>query len=41
MDVNANLVKELREISGSGFMDCKAALVATNGDLQAAADFLR
>jgi len=41
VDVNANLVKELREISGSGFMDCKAALVATNGDLQAAADFLR
>ena len=41
MDVNANLVKELREISGSGFMDCKAALVATNGDLQAAADYLR
>ena len=41
MDVNANLVKELREISGCGFMDCKAALVATNGDLQAAADFLR
>ena len=41
MDVNANLVKELRELSGCGFMDCKAALVATNGDLQAAADFLR
>ena len=41
MDVNANLVKELREISGCGFMDCKAALVATNGELQAAADFLR
>ena len=41
MDVNANLVKELREISGCGFMDCKAALVATNGDLQAAGDFLR
>ena len=41
MDVNATLVKELREISGCGFMDCKAALVATNGDLQAAADFLR
>ncbi len=41
MDVNASQVKELREISGCGFMDCKAALVATNGDLQAAADFLR
>jgi elongation factor Ts len=41
VDVNANQVKELRELSGCGFMDCKAALVATNGDLQAAADFLR
>ena len=41
MDVNANQVKELREISGCGFMDCKTALVATKGDLQAAADFLR
>jgi len=41
VDVNANQVKELREISGCGFMDCKAALVATNGDLQAAGDFLR
>ncbi len=41
MDVNANQVKELREISGCGFMDCKTALVASNGDLQAAADFLR
>ena len=41
MDVSASLVKELREKSGCGFMDCKAALVATNGDLQAAADFLR
>jgi elongation factor Ts len=41
VDVNANLVKELREVSGCGFMDCKAALVATSGDLQAAADFLR
>ena len=41
MDVNANQVKELRELSGCGFMDCKAALVASNGDLQAAADYLR
>jgi elongation factor Ts len=41
VDVTASLVKELREISGCGFMDCKTALVATNGDLQAAADFLR
>jgi len=41
VDVNASLVKELREISGCGFMDCKAALVATNGNPEAAADFLR
>ena len=41
MDVTANLVKELREKSGCGFMDCKAALVATNGDIEAAADHLR
>jgi elongation factor Ts len=41
MDVTANLVKELREKTGCGFMDCKAALAATNGDLEAAADHLR
>jgi len=41
VDVTANLVKELREKSGCGFMDCKAALVATNGDIEAAADHLR
>ena len=41
MEVNANLVKELREKTGCGFMDCKAALAATNGDLEAAADHLR
>jgi elongation factor Ts len=41
MDVSANLVKELREKTGCGFMDCKAALAATNGDLEAAADHLR
>ena len=41
MEVNANLVKELREKTGCGFMDCKSALAATNGDLEAAADHLR
>jgi len=41
VEINASLVKELREISGCGFMDCKAALVASNGNLEAAADFLR
>jgi elongation factor Ts len=41
VDVSANLVKELREKTGCGFMDCKAALAAANGDLEAAADHLR
>jgi elongation factor Ts len=41
VEVNANLVKELREKTGCGFMDCKAALAATGGDLEAAADHLR
>jgi len=41
MEVSANLVKELREKTGCGFMDCKAALAAAGGDLEAAADHLR
>ena len=41
MDVNANMVKELREKTGAGMMDCKKALVETNGDLAKAVDFLR
>lgn len=36
-----NLVKELREKSGAGFMDCKKALDATGGDLDRAMDWLR
>ena len=41
MSVNAKVVKELRERTGAGFMDCKKALVESNGDLEAAADFLQ
>jgi len=39
--INAQLVKELREKTGAGMMDCKKALVATNGDLEAAINWLR
>lgn len=39
--VNAQLVKELRELTGSGMMDCKKALSETNGDLKKAIDLLR
>jgi len=40
-EVTAAMVKELRETSGAGMMDCKAALVENKGDLQAAQDWLR
>jgi elongation factor Ts len=40
-EITAALVKELREISGAGMMDCKKALVETSGDLQEASDWLR
>ncbi|MBF0342478.1 MAG: elongation factor Ts [Magnetococcales bacterium] len=39
--VSATLVKELREKTGAGMMDCKKALTETNGDLEAAVDWLR
>ncbi len=39
--VNAQLVKELREKTGAGMMDCKKALAQCSGDLQAAADWLK
>ena len=39
--VTAQMVKELREKTGAGMMDCKNALTAVNGDLEAAIDFLR
>jgi elongation factor Ts len=40
-DISAGLVKELRERTGAGFMDCKQALVAADGDLDKAAAMLR
>ncbi len=40
-NITAALVKELREKSGAGMMDCKKALSETNGDLEAAMDWLR
>ncbi|MBX6322955.1 MAG: elongation factor Ts [Rhodospirillaceae bacterium] len=40
-EITAALVKELRELSGAGMMDCKKALAETGGDLQAASDWLR
>ena len=39
--ITAALVKELREKTGAGMMDCKTALVETGGDLEAAIDWLR
>src|SRR5512145_2580265 len=41
MEVSANAVKELREKTGAGFMDCKRALAETGGDLEKATDYLR
>lgn len=40
-NITAQLVKELREKTGAGMMDCKKALVSTEGDIDAAIDFLR
>ena len=39
--ITASLVKELREKTGVGMMDCKRALVETDGDLEKAVDYLR
>lgn len=39
--ITAQMVKELREITGAGMMDCKKALQETNGDIDKAVDFLR
>ena len=39
--VTAQLVKELRELTGAGMMDCKKALSETDGDLEKAIDVLR
>ena len=41
MAVTAGMVKELREMTGAGMMDCKKALAATDGDMDKAVEFLR
>ena len=41
MAVTSALVKQLRETSGAGMMDCKKALEETNADIDAAVDWLR
>lgn len=41
MSITASTVKELRERTGAGMMDCKKALVETNGDIEKAIDLLR
>ena len=41
MDISASSVKELRERTGAGMMDCKKALTETKGDFDAAVDYLR
>ena len=40
-DISASMVKELREMTGAGMMDCKKALNETNGDMEAAVEVLR
>ena len=40
-NITAQMVKELRESTGAGMMDCKSALTETNGDMTAAQDWLR
>ena len=41
MAITAGMVKELREMTGAGMMDCKKALTETNGDMEAAIDVLK
>ena len=41
MELNATVVKELREKTGAGFMDCKKALAETGGNVEKAVDYLR
>ena len=41
MAITAAMVKDLREMTGAGMMDCKKALNETNGDMDAAVEFLR
>ena len=39
--ITAKMVNELRQTTGAGMMDCKKALVETNGDMEKAVDYLR
>ena len=41
MEISAQMVKELRETTGAGMMDCKKALAEANGDMDKAIDILR
>ena len=41
MEITAGMVKQLRDLTGVGMMDCKKALAETNGDMEAAIDWLR
>ena len=41
MAITASMVKELREMTGAGMMDCKKALTETNGDMDAAVEVLK
>jgi len=41
MEISASLVKDLREKTGAGMMDCKKALMETQGDFEKAVDYLR
>lgn len=41
MEITSQMVKELREKTNAGMMDCKKALAETNGDMEKAVDFLR
>ena len=41
MEISAQMVKELRESTGAGMMDCKKALAEANGDMEKAVDILR
>ena len=40
-DITAAMVKELRETTGAGMLDCKKALVEANGNMEQAVDWLR
>ena len=40
-DINSEMIRDLREKTGAGMMDCKTALTETNGDFEKAVDWLR